>query len=223
MPLLSGMVYCDTCKSKMYQVRGKGWTHDKEHLVCATYRKVKGACSSHQIRNVVLEKIILDEIRKITNFTKDHKDEFIKLVTEKSNKEFESSIKDYKNKLEKSETRHIALDNIIKKLYEDNVNGKLTDDRFIKLSTDYENEQKELESTIKELKNIISKSNEVNDNSKRFIELVGKWTDIKALTPELLRNFVEKIYVSNKQVIDGKKVQKIRIIWNCIGEFNSHI
>ena len=207
----------------MHQVRGKGWTHDKEHLVCATYRKVKGACSSHQIRNVVLEKIILDEIRKITNFTKDHKDEFIKLVTEKSNKEFESSIKDYKNKLEKSETRHIALDNIIKKLYEDNVNGKLTDDRFIKLSTDYENEQKELESTIKELKNIISKSNEVNDNSKRFIELVGKWTDIKALTPELLRNFVEKIYVSNKQVIDGKKVQKIRIIWNCIGEFNSHI
>ena len=223
MPLLSGMVFCDTCKAKMYQVRGKGWTHDKEHLVCATYRKVKGGCSSHQIRNVILEKIILDEIRKITKFTKEHKDEFIKLVIEKSNKVFESSIKDYKNKLEKLETRHNELDNIIKKLYEDNVSGKLTDDRFIKLSTDYENEQKELESTIKELKIIISKSNEINDNSKRFIELVDKWTDIKVLTSELLRNFVEKIYVSDKQVIDGKKVQKIRIIWNCIGEFNSHI
>ena len=70
------------------------------------------------------------------------------------------------------------------------------------------------------MKNVISKSNEVNDNSKRFIELVDKWTNIKTLTPELLRNFVEKIYVSDKQVIDGKKIQKIRIIWNCIGEFN---
>ena len=135
---------------------------------------------------------MLDEIRKITKFTKEHKDKFVKLITEKSNKEFEVSIKDYKYKLEKVEARHNELDNIIKKIYEYNVNGKLTDDRFIKLSADYENEQKELESTIKELKNTITKSNEVNDNSKRFIELVDKWTDIKTLTPELLRNFVEK-------------------------------
>lgn len=221
MPILSGMVYCETCGSKMYQVRAKNFTHDKEHLVCATYRKVKGGCSSHQIRNVVLEKTILSEIRKLVNFTKENKDEFISLINQKAEKELGNKLKDSKARLETSLQRYNKLDDIIKKLYEDNVEGKLTDDRFKKLSTDYENEQKELKNTINELKNFISKTKETSDNTNRFISLVDKYKNIKELTPELLRNFVEKIYVSEKEVINDKITQRIRIIWNCIGEFET--
>lgn len=116
MPILNGMIYCEDCGAKMYQVRCKGWSHDKEHLVCATYRKVKGGCSSHQIRNIVLEKIILLEIKRIVNFTKENTDEFIKIVNEKANAEFQSSIKDSKRKLEANIQRYEKLDTIIKNL-----------------------------------------------------------------------------------------------------------
>lgn len=68
---------------------------------------------------------------------------------------------------------------------------------------------------------MIYKTKEINTNTNRFIDIVNKYTDIKELTPKLLRNFVDKVYVSNKQVIDGKKTQKIKIVWNCIDEFNT--
>ena len=48
---------------------------------------------------------------------------------------------------------------------------------------------------------------------------VRKYTIIKALSAGLVREFVDKVFVYEKQVVDGQKVQKIRILWNCIGEF----
>nr|WP_283205662.1 zinc ribbon domain-containing protein [Garciella nitratireducens] len=59
-------MFCADCGAKLYQVRGKGWTHDKEYFVCATYRKKKGMCSSHQIRNVVVEQLLLEDLRRVT-------------------------------------------------------------------------------------------------------------------------------------------------------------
>lgn len=77
MPVLSGMLFCADCGNKLYQVRGKGWSHDKEYFVCATYRKQKGKCSSHQIRNIQIEAILLHELRTITSFAKQHEEEFV--------------------------------------------------------------------------------------------------------------------------------------------------
>lgn len=78
MGMLSGMMFCADCGAKLYQVRANGWTHDKEHFVCATYRKVKGGCSSHQIRNVVVEQLITEDLRKVLAFAKEREEEFIK-------------------------------------------------------------------------------------------------------------------------------------------------
>lgn len=85
MPMLSGMLFCADCGAKMYQVRCRGWDHSKEHFVCATYRKVKGGCSSHQIHNVVIEEILLDGIREITAFARENEDEFVEIVAKKEN------------------------------------------------------------------------------------------------------------------------------------------
>jgi site-specific DNA recombinase len=219
MPILSGMLFCADCGAKLYQVRHRGWTHDKEHFVCATYRKVKGGCSSHQIRNVVVEELLLDGIRNITAFARDHEDEFVQMVTDKTRAEVNRSLRDDKRELEQAQVRAGKLDDIIQRLYEDNLDGKISDERFAKMTTSYEDEQKTLESRIRELKAAISTVTENASNVDAFLKLVRRYTDIQELTAEIIREFVEKIYVYKVERIDGKRIQRIKIVWNCIGEF----
>ena len=219
MPILSGMLFCADCGAKLYQVRHRGWTHDKEHFVCATYRKVKGGCSSHQIRNVVVEELLLDGIRNITAFARDHEDEFVQMVTDKTRAEVNRSLRDDKRELEQAQVRAGKLDDIIQRLYEDNLDGKISDERFAKMTTSYEDEQKMLESRIRELKATIGTVTENASNVDAFLKLVRRYTDIQELTAEIIREFVEKIYVYKAEHIDGKRVQRIKIVWNCIGEF----
>lgn len=102
MPILSGMLFCADCGAKLYQVRHRGWEHDKEHFVCATYRKVKGGCSSHQIRNVVVEEILLDEIRRITSYAREHEDEFVEMAMSKSAAALNKSQREGKRELEQA-------------------------------------------------------------------------------------------------------------------------
>jgi len=219
MPILSGMLFCADCGAKLYQVRHRGWTHDKEHFVCATYRKVKGGCSSHQIRNVVVEELLLDGIRNITAFARDHEDEFVQMVTDKTRAEVNRSLRDDKRELEQAQVRAGKLDSIIQRLYEDNLDGKISDERFAKMTASYEDEQKTLESRIRELKAAIGTVTENASNVDAFLKLVRRYTDIQELTAEIIREFVEKIYVYKAERIDGKRVQRIKIVWNCIGEF----
>ncbi len=130
MPALSGMVFCADCGSKLYQVRGKGWSHDKEYMVCANYRKRgKDICTSHQIRNVDIENILLYMIQQVTAFVREHEEEFVEMVTKSNAKAVEREIRESKKEYEQSQTRVSKLDTIIQKLYEDNVEGKISDER----------------------------------------------------------------------------------------------
>ena len=220
MPILSGMMFCADCENKLYQVRGRGWDHDKEYFVCATYRKIKGGCSSHQIRNVVVEELLLDGIRRVTAFAKNHEDEFVEMITKKTRTDLDRSMRDGKRELEQSQARISKLDDIIQRLYEDNIEGKISDERFSKMTVNYEAEQHTLESRVAELKSAISSEKESALGVDHFLTLVRKYTDIKELTAEILREFVEKIYVYKAERIDGRRVQRIKIVYNCIGEFD---
>lgn len=218
MPILSGMVFCADCGKKLYQVRGRNLPQ-KEYMVCSTYRKIKGGCSSHQIRNEVIEQILLDHLQALTVYARDHEADFVELITKKSQAELDRSLRDGKRELEQAQARIHKLDEIIQRLYEDNVEGKISDERFVKMSASYEEEQKGLESRVSELKKLIADEKENSVNVDRFLALVRKYTDVKELTAEIIREFVEKIYVHQPERIDGQKVQRIRIVWNCIGEF----
>jgi site-specific DNA recombinase len=220
MPILFGMMFCADCENKLYQVRGRGWDHDKEYFVCATYRKIKGGCSSHQIRNVVVEELLLDGIRRVTAFAKNHEDEFVEMITKKTRTDLDRSMRDGKRELEQSQARISKLDDIIQRLYEDNIEGKISDERFSKMTVNYEAEQHTLESRVAELKSAISSEKESALGVDHFLTLVRKYTDIKELTAEILREFVEKIYVYKAERIDGRRVQRIKIVYNCIGEFD---
>lgn len=220
MPILSGMLFCADCGNKLYQVRGRGWEHDKEHFVCATYRKIKGGCSSHQIRNVVVEELLLDGIRRVTAFARDHENEFVEMVTKKTRIDLDKSMRDGKRELEQSQARINKLDEIIQRLYEDNIEGKISDERFAKMTANYETEQHTLESRVVELKSTMTLEKESALGVDHFLTLVRKYTDIKELTAEIIREFVEKIYVYKAERIDGRRVQRIKIVYNCIGEFD---
>ncbi len=98
-------------------------------------------------------------------------------------------------KLDEAKARLLKLDKIIQNLYEDNLNGKISDERFMKLSSSYEEESSNLKSKISELENFISKSKEESLNAKSFLKMVNKYTDIKELDSEIIRTFVDKIYV----------------------------
>ncbi|AST58370.1 recombinase [Thermoanaerobacterium thermosaccharolyticum] len=219
MPLLSGIMFCADCGNKMYQVRGRGWEHEKEYFVCATYRKIKGGCSSHQIRNVVVEELLLDGIRRVTAFARNFEEEFVEMVTKKTRSELDKSMRDSRRELEQAQARIAKLDEIIQRLYEDNIEGKISDERFAKMIANYEAEQQTLEKRVTELKSIMTEEKESALNVDHFLSLVRKYTDIKELTAEIIREFVEKIYVYKAERIDGKRVQRIKIVWNCIGEF----
>ena len=140
------------------------------------------------------------------------------MVTRRKRAEVDRSLRDGKRELEQAQIRIRKLDEIIQRLYEDNVEGKISDERFVKLSENYENEQKTLEGRVTELRGMIASEQEANVNVDRFLSLVRKYTDIQELTAEIIREFVEKIYVHKAERIDGKRVQRIRIVWNCIGE-----
>lgn len=160
MPTLSGMLYCADCGAKLYQVRGKGWSHDKEYFVCVSYRKQKGKCTSHQIKNIQVEEILLREIRKVTAFAKYHEEEFVDLVLKKKTSELNQVLRSQKKELEDAKKRVVKLDTIVQNLYEDNLEGKISDQRFEKMARSYDEEEISLQKRIVELEKTITKSQE---------------------------------------------------------------
>jgi len=217
MGILSGMMFCADCGAKLYQVRGQGWPREKEYFVCATYRKVKGGCTSHQIRNVVVEQLVLEDLRKVLRFAKEHEAEFIQLVMKNSEKELNKELKQNQKDYEQAQARIVTLDRIIQKLYEDNVFGKISDERFKKMSLNYESEQKELTGKVAALKEKLESAKEQSMNTDRFLALVKKYTKIETLDAEIIRAFIDKIIVFKTEKVDRKRQQRIRIFYNCIG------
>ncbi len=113
------------------------------------------------------------------------------------------------------------LDTIIQRLYEDNIEGKISDERFAKMNENYEAEQTQLKSRVTELEQLLSAEKDDAMNVNQFLALVKKYTEVQELTAEIIREFVEKIYVYQAEKVDGHRVQKIKVIWNYIGELPS--
>ena len=217
MPALSGMVYCADCGHKLYQVRGR-CLPQSEYMVCATYRKKgKSVCPSHQIRNSVIEQLLLEDLQRVTAYARNHEDEFLRLVTRNSEKALDRELRDCRKEYEQAKARIAKLDTLIQRIYEDNVEGKISDDRFAKLSGNYETEQAQLQSRVEELQRFLDDAKEKSLNADHFLALVRKYTDIRELDAEIIREFVERINVFQAEKVDGHRQQRIQIIYNCIG------
>ena len=207
----SGMVYCADCGKKMYLCRSKRLNSDQEHLKCSTYSADKNDCSAHFIRTVVLEEIVLSELRKMTTFVRENESEFIELAMQNSQQKQSAELKAAKKRLAQSEKRVSELDKLFTRLYEDNVSGKISDERFEMMSKNYEAEQKELRQIIPELSQYIEASEQKNADTSQFIEIVRKYSEIPKLTPEIMHEFIEKIVVYAPDKSSGHRTQQIDI------------
>lgn len=162
----------------------------------------------------------MDAIRSVSGYVKSNESEFIKQVREASTVRQKETAKAHKRRITKEQKRVAELNNLIRKIYEDNVNGKLSDKRFELLSSEYEREQEELEQSILNLQDELDSFHADGLRADRFIEIVKKYTDFTTLSPAMINEFIEKIVVHEADKSSGEREQQVDIYLNFIGKFD---
>ena len=215
--MFSGLLVCADCGSNLHFHFNQG-NPEIKYFNCSNYKGNRGTCTStHYVRVDFLEEVVLGEIRRLTKFASLYEDEFVKAVIGHSQQAEQTDRKLKEKELKTLLARDEELDGLFERIYEDNVSGKLSDDRFAKMSRRYEDEQKELAEKIKKLRSEIEKQSSRSMTTDMFIGLVRKYTRARELTPRMLNELVEKIEVFNAEKIDGVWEQRLRIHYNCVG------
>ena len=215
--MFSGLLVCADCGSNLHFHFNQG-NPEIKYFNCSNYKGNRGTCTStHYVRVDFLEEVVLGEIRRLTKFASLYEDEFVKAVIGHSQQAEQTDRKLKEKELRTLLARDEELDGLFERIYEDNVSGKLSDDRFAKMSRRYEDEQKELSEKIKKLRSEIEKQRSRSMTTDMFIGLVRKYTRVRKLTPRMLNELIEKIEVFNAEKIDGVWEQRLRIHYNCVG------
>ncbi len=215
--MFSGLLVCADCGSNLHFHFNQG-NPEIKYFNCSNYKGNRGTCTStHYVRVDFLEEVVLGEIRRLTKFASLYEDEFVKAVIGHSQQAEQTDRKLKEKELKTLLARDEELDGLFERIYEDNVSGKLSDDRFAKMSRRYEDEQKELSEKIKKLRSEIEKQSSRSMTTDMFIGLVRKYTRARKLTPRMLNELIEKIEVFNAEKIDGVWEQRLRIHYNCVG------
>ena len=215
--MFSGLLVCADCGSNLHFHFNQG-NPEIKYFNCSNYKGNRGTCTStHYVRVDFLEEVVLGEIRRLTKFASLYEDEFVKAVIGHSQQAEQTDRKLKEKELKTLLARDEELDGLFERIYEDNVSGKLSDDRFAKMSRRYEDEQKELAEKIKKLRSEIEKQSNRSMTTDMFIGLVRKYTRARKLTPRMLNELIEKIEVFNAEKIDGVWEQRLRIHYNCVG------
>ena len=216
--IFSGHLFCKDCGAKLYYCTSNNFTPDKDFYRCSNYKNNSThSCSSHNIKDIALRELVLDNIKQVISYISSYEDLFIKEKLDASLEEQRKEDVSNKKLLSQCEKRIKDIDNLIQHIYEDNISGKITDERFATLSLNYEREQKDLKERINKLATTIDKTKQEEINITTFIDKVKKYTEIKELTPEIVNELIDKIYVYQQTKLNGKKYQQIEIYYAGVG------
>ena len=225
--MFSGLLYCADCGNHL-TIQRVARNRKMDNFSCATYRKKKkGLCSCHRILVSDLETIVKEDLQKVCEYVFLHEKEFTDEYLSGSKRETVKFQAKTKAELKRLSERQEEIGRVIRKLYEDNVNGRITDERFDFLAKSYEDEGNELKTKIQELKNALASSVQDEEKLSKFLKVVKSYTEIEELTPEILNSFIEKIYIGETEKYDGRKMQEVEIIYKFVGainlpQYNSH-
>ena len=215
--LFSGMVYCADCGAKMRYCTTNYFEKRQDHFVCANYRSNTGSCSAHFIRAVVLEELVWMHMRTVISYVSRYEDHFRAVMEQKLRLSSEAAIRGHKKRLAQAEKRLGELDRLFIRIYEDNVAGRITDEKFSMMSKTYEDEQAQLKVEIQTLQQEIEVQERQIENLEQFIQRVRKYEDLDELTPYALRELVKAIYIEAPDKSSGKWYQGIRISYDLVG------
>ncbi|MEA4941070.1 MAG: recombinase family protein [Oscillibacter sp.] len=216
--IFSGLLFCGDCGRKMCFDSYNHFSPKQEHFVCSGSKHNPKACSTHYIREQVLHDLILEHLRQTLSFAREHENEFVAQLGLQAAATQKKELAAQRRILAKALARLTELDKLFQRIYEDNVSRKITDEQFSKLSASYTEEQKVLASQIPELKANLESRETKAVNLTEFLKLVKTYTEIPELTATILNQFIEKILVYAPEKIDGKRTQRIEIIYNFIGQ-----
>ena len=216
--LFSGLLYCADCGEKLYFCTTNNFAPKQEHYVCSNYKSNTGTCSAHFIREETLKLFVLQRIFDVTAMFFDDIQSFQNMVYQQRFEEAEKAVKRQKKELEQARKRIAELDRIFKRIYEDDINGTISHERFLKLSAEYEAEQKELTEVDKLEQAAVDTYEQDRTDFDSFAAVIRKYVGIRELTPTIVNEFIKKIIVHAPDKSSGHRRQKIEIVWNFIGE-----
>ena len=215
--LFSNLVYCADCGSKLHFCTSRNRESYKEFFRCAQYKSGRGKCSSHYIRNVVLEQLVLESIRSLADFVRQYEPIFLYLVAKENHNSDAIEQQQLKKKLDNAHQRIKELDKLIQRLYEDNYLGKIPDERFCKLTSSFETEQQELTSFITAHADQMKIQEERNVDLHKLLLGLREYLEVRALTPKIVNTLIDKIVIHDAEVVAGKKSMRVDIYYTAIG------
>ncbi len=216
--MFSGIAYCADCGEKLYYCTSKSFETRQDHFVCSTSRnKGKEVCSTHFIRAVVLEELVLWHLQHVTSFVVAYEDEFRDMMNTKRTADRKKQTVLRRKQITQAERRIAELSTLFKRMYEDNVSGKLNDARFAELSADYETEQSDLENKLEQWQTELTEQEQHTEDVERFIRKCKRYIHLTELTPTILSDLVCKVFVEAPNKSDGKRKQKIHISYDLLG------
>ena len=218
--MFSGLLFCADCGNRL-TIQRIAKHREADNFSCATYRKKKkGLCSSHRILVSELTEVVKSDLQKVCEYVFLHEKEFTDEYLSGSKKETEKFQTKTKAEIKRLSDRQEEIGKIIRKLYEDNVSGRITDERFDFLAKSYEDEGNDLKQKTTELQNALTASVQDEEKLSKFLKIVKAYTEIQELTPEILNSFIEKIYIGETERYDGRKMQDVEIIYKFVGAIN---
>lgn len=220
--LFAGIVFCGTCGRKHYfcPQEKNGLNHD--HYKCSGYRKPINGCENpHYIQKSALIEIVSGKLRQTIQEIHFNQEAFLKKLEQQSQAQFSKDNKRQQLQLQKDEHRSKEIDSIIQKLYEDNLLGKISDERFVKLSQNYEEEQKQLQTSISDLTEKLAKQQEDSLNISKFMARISKYTELPKLTVEIVNELIDKIVIQKPTGTKRNRIIQVDIYYNFIGKLNN--
>lgn len=215
--LFAGHIYCADCKSKLHFCASKSLRKDQEYYRCASYKDGRGTCQIHSIKNVVLEQIVLEAISDFVDFVRCYEPIFLYMLAQKTDSVRQMEYKRLHQTVLTGERRIKEIDRLIESLYEDRVLRNIQDDRYQRMMTKYEKEQRDLIDSVENAKEEMQKADQKTVDTRLLLKTVREITEVKKLTPSLVNALIDRIEVHNKEKIDGVSRVKVDIYFNVIG------